>query len=350
MQRSATTSTLAGRAMLSAMLALAPGACRRPAPAQPARPPVTLGERGPAVGLSGGVGLEVITIVLEDQPGDGAAGVAPDQGGAPTGRFFAPFQDLSAGVSEESRDLWRRNGLRVFGVPLSQLDALVDALPVAGRTQRQWIALGPNWTEAVRGPDAGARDIVTLDSGSIRMDAGSMRFLARAWPVPAPDVASATPGPVPAALRVELAPRLVVPRARQRSLAQVLADPAAAQDQRAGQTLTRLAIDLISSGIAIAIVPESSGVTWETAPPSAPKEPGRRADQKNPPQPPPAAPLSEVAPVLVPGNAVGPEAPAPATLGQAMLTDALCTPRRGTRTVIFLVPHPPARFELLPSR
>lgn len=193
-------------------------------------------------------------------------------------REFASRMNGIAGgmapMSSELERLWNEHGLRMVAVASGDLPAAIAALSGGGSGsgigQRQWLGQSPGWVEVVRGPGRGEGAVVALDVERIRLPAGAMRLLARAWLEPVPptkgaggDEQGAAPGAV---LRIDLVTQHMDDRsaAIQKDPLGVNPKSIAAEDQ--GLMFRRLLARLSVAGEqAYLIVSERPGVDWARA-------------------------------------------------------------------------------------
>jgi hypothetical protein len=281
--------------------------------------PITLAERGP------NVGVELVQLLAESTPT-----IASPQGRQPAlPKGIAPAQLFaSAGhaphAAQDALERWRSAGLGVRVVPVADVPQLIARLGLVGPAQQQFVNLGRARFQAARGPILD-REVIALDQGELPVDRAAVRLLVRAWPVPpeASERASAR-----ARIQLELVPDVQPQRA---ALAPLLpsqqGDPA---------LLTRFSLEVaLTESEALVVYPLTPTPTHQ--PSAAPTSPS------------PDEPSSAPTPVIVAHSPIGPDVPALPSLADAILTDALSRPRRGVASVFFVVPHPPARYTLLPN-
>jgi len=342
--------------VLAAAAAGCLGACGGGPAADPGREAVL--EASPVV-LGGQNGLEVQYWVAT---GDGDAMFAA----------FAEFQGAEVPVDEAVRDVLARNGLRLLAVPVDRLSEVQSRLSVIGAVQRQWLGQAPGWIDIATGPLRERGQTIALHDGVLRVGPGRLRILLRGWTVPVPP--GVAPGNRGAAMDVEIVPQHqeMDPRG------ELSLTPRRIAPEDEGLVFTRLAARMRLHGdVAVVIVPERPGVTWEARKEEPPAESQAAPDVAAGPAPRPAPGLGQVSRVEA-GRAapVTPEvtaSPAPAatleqgppsaplpSLGEAMLMSRADLPgpdgavsgrarSRTVRAVVVLVPRVPDRFELLGS-
>lgn len=225
------------------------------------------------------------------------------------------------GVPDATRDELALSGLRLVRVPLSELAALREALPVRGRTDRKWLGQAPWWVEALRGALTG--ETFALQHGRlISLPSGRLRVLARAW---------TAPGPVMRAdVAIQHLPRLteLLPNLAPGDAARSL------EPQKQGpvfeETLMSLEMD---EGYAYLLVCDSPDARW----------PGEE---------PVIDPLTATyaPPVPMDEGVCGPPTTALPSLGERLLRRAATplTNERSMTAVVVLAPRLPERYALLP--
>ncbi len=291
-----------------------------------------------------GAGLELSWWVVDDRkpakpaappPGQKAPQETP-QGAAFLSAIEAVLSEFSAAPLRASQDqllLWRQNGFRIVAVPRDRLPGLRDRLPVIGPDQQEWLGQLHAWTGVVRGPQWDGVAALRTDEGPLPLADGRLRLLARCWTAPGPQVALQDGQSVPSAvLHLDLVPQHEERQTGRRSLTEALENPVLRTTVGQGLVFSRLLLTVELDGTqALLIVPEAPERSWATP----------RADD-------PQAPATPAAGRVVPLPGIGPEAPREPTLGEAMLTDAVSPQNtRRARAVLVLVPHVPARYEIL---
>lgn len=183
---------------LAALLATAP-ACS--GPTSPAPTPRSTSLEPDRLRAERGVGLDVSTLVLRD---DGDRVVSA----------LLPFDAAPTGLDDATRDAWRRTGLRVVAVPADRLASVLAPLSLAGAdsegapltavsvSAQRSLALDGRWAELLKEPGPARARTLLISDRRLRLETGSARLLARAWPEPAPGA-----GGVRAAVRLELVPQ-----------------------------------------------------------------------------------------------------------------------------------------------
>jgi hypothetical protein len=306
-----------------------------------------------------GAGLEMRVWVVDNTPRVVPLALSPNalrryqQQERPTATVEGPgwgaalrnYEGRAVALSQVTQDLWRANGVRVFSVPVRELDGLRDSLRMAGARQERWLGQTPVWTEVIRGPQLASLDAIMMDSGALRVEGGNLRLLLRAWLVPAgagalggsglsgsaevmgPEPLIVEDGMARAALQVEILPQHYVPARGVGGMgaADVFsAGPARVpRAEEEGLVFERLALRamLMEESDALVIVPEVLGVEDE----------GDKGGEG----------VSGV------GVGVGPVPPRGLMFGEALLTD---TPGRGAASAVVmlvLVPRVPQRYSLL---
>ncbi len=107
-------------------------------------------------------------------------------------RALSPYATQAAapgGLSPESLAFLTSHGIRIFAVPVVELEALRLALGAPPRNVNQWLGQAIVWTEAVSGPDQLRGQTIALESERLRLGPGRLRLLARSWISPAPPTA-----------------------------------------------------------------------------------------------------------------------------------------------------------------
>lgn len=256
-------------------------------------------------------GLESRLWVVENRPGVLAGAL---------GAYRSP---ASAGATSEA---WEANGLRVFEIPLDELDHALSSLPTVGPRHRQWMGLLPEWVEVVKGATLASERVVDLDNGPVHIGPGRFRLAARCWVSPAVGAGPEGPG---ARMTLEIVPQILMTDPRAPSTLERLIDgerdaPGSRRDVLAFDRL-RLRVDA-SGDSAIVIVAERPGADWSAAASSRPETEAEG----------------------IPSD-YGPRFPAPPSLGELMLTNRALPDSMGdARIIVILVPRVPERFELLP--
>jgi hypothetical protein len=215
---------------------------------------------------------------------------------------LGPYSDRPVPIPDDLRRAWAASGLRVYAVPRADLDAIELKVRLVAPVQRQWLGEVPAWTNLADGPWSNAAMALYVAGDTVRMEAGRLRLLGRAWSAPI-----ATPeGPAPS-LRVELVPQH---------------EPAQTDQERL----------MVTAGLSKPS--EDRGVRFE-----------RLATG--------FSLTSDDALIVVPTARPGPEEPVqpfrvrPRSLGEAMLAREGTETTARARAVIVLLPHIAERFELL---
>jgi hypothetical protein len=261
---------------------------------------------------------------------DPAGAIAP--GGPPRPglrEVLARYEAQTGALAPSTVALWRSNGLRVMVVPRSELDLLGQSLNRIGPLHTQWLGESPRWTEAMRGPAWSGRVVIGMDNGPLELSAGSMRMLLRAWiapeaggvlsegepPAEGPEAAA----PTRAAVQVELMPQFLPSATGRRESEFGQREPTLLEAREEGVAFPRLGLEtLLTPGSVLVVVPAPAREAWTGASETVAAEDG----------------------------GLGPLEPEPASLGEAMLSDALRSEPRGSRVVLVIVPHAPREFRV----
>jgi len=273
------------------------------------------------------MGLETRLWIIDNTPGILAGSL----------RNFKP-----PAFAENKIDLWKRNGLRVVAVPLTELDSLRESLPTIGPIHRSWLGLLPEWVELVGGTRLNHEQAVRFDSDQSHLGPGQLQLAARCWIEPKITIKeksktdleqSPTPTDAPprAQLHIEIMPQLKMPRTEERALLERLAqgDSIAPASGRDTITFDRLTLPLPADGShAFLIVAENPSADWFA----------------------PASPRPESVLAPSPHHAmIGPTFPPVPTIGDLLLTNRIQPNAvNDARVVLILIPRVPERFELLP--
>lgn len=304
-------------------------------------------------GNSGLVGIRTQWWVVTDD-------VAREAGREPLAAVLAPFESAASPISAATRELWRRNGLRIVAVPRDEIEGIRSRLLFAGPSQEQTHGQLFSWSPLAVGASWQGEARLLLDNGPLELPAGRLRLIARCWVVPgkpAPGVAG-----VPARLNLELVPQHeelrrnrdlfeAAARARDTVGGEVVSgetvpdlatgelrwrEPGAAKDLREdGLVFSRLALSAELDGSAcLIIVAELPNSDWSSlrtpAEPDATR-PGGAAEGESDAED--DAGQTTMAPAL-------------STIGEAMLTDRFSA-TGGRRLVVVLEPGVPDRFRLM---
>ncbi len=304
-----------------ALIALLLSAChRQPAAASPSKSATA----SPVVRGTGS-GLEVWTWTVSDRRVAPAAPPSPDGKPPPPPAVrlvdsredleavLLPYLDRPVPMPDDLRDRWRACGLRIVAVPVSALDHLPDRMRLVGQVQRQWLGELTSWTDIVHSPTFDTKQSAALDTGTMQLDPGRLRILARCWSSPATNDRGSTV----AALRLELVPHhlaKVDPTRQWRAVAGF--EPA-----NEGLRFERLAAGFtLTQSQAFVIVADNPDTDWAHASP--------------PPSDDPAT--------------TGPVPPRASTLGELLLSSPATPTQPRMRAVMVLLLRVPDRFDLLP--
>ncbi len=280
------------------------------------------GDRSPGRGVAGS------SVVREGLASE--VWIVRDPGGDRVAQTLAPFDEdaASAGVMER----WRRSGLRVVRVPLTELEAVRRSLTAGGQVNVRALGETPAWIELFEGPllrEAGVR----LDSGFVRLDAGHPRLLVRAWSEP-----GVRENAIVAQTRIELVPQHhpSAPSTDGLRLGPAREIPPVED----GQVFDRLLLSVLTeTGVAYLIVGEAPEFDWraQVEPSDTGSTEGAEADDAR----------ESVDP---PGKVAFPRSRASMrpTLGEAMLNAASYTGgSRDERAILVLIPPASSSYSLL---
>lgn len=286
-----------------------------------------LGTPRPLAGTRGSlVGLELMTWLVGDPPVGKANTGVPEV-------VLAAYADRPLPFSPEMVQAWRRCGVGVVAVPVSEVVAVRERLAMAGPVQAMQVPLSPRWMTGVTGTRIEGSQLVALDSGLLRLDRAQPRLLVRSWSVPG-EAAKGEPA-VRALAQVQIVPQVAsVSAAPTRRTPSELLNGTANMptDEDAGQLLHRLTLEAACDGAdAFIIYPLLAAAKAEESTDS----PANSAD----------SPPTASAPA--PARTLGPEAPEPPTLGEVLLSDVLAARPQRERTILVIIPHPPREFRLI---
>ncbi len=226
--------------------------------------------------------------------------------------LLAPYLGRPVPIAEEMRQRWQASGLRIIAAPAAHSWPRSVGSRRVGPARRKWLGEPTAWADAVPVARLGEPRPATLAGGTTELEPGRLRLLIRAWVVPI-EQDQGTPR---AGLHVELAPRLdpVIDR-RDRMMA-----VASGQDQPGPRAFASLACSMTTaSDDALVVIPDAPDADWAR----------------------PAAPESDP-------EGYGPQTPRIVSLGELMLSHPGSRTTVRTRALIALVPHTPAKLELLP--
>lgn len=283
----------------------------------------------------GANGLEVLWFVCRDSQASLASALAP--------YLYQPTP-----LSEESLATLRANGLRLVAVPLADMGALRDGLDLVGVTERAWMGWSFAWGEAFRARSLPRGATVVIDDRLVTLPKCGPRLLARCW---------STPTPEGDRVRVELTTQLV-PDSPRIAAFDPLARPApedfSTYELTRGEIVPALSFEAeLQPGFAYLLVPAPPDADWLSIATDA-QERERSGDTLEDNGFEPADVGWDTAGLQ---GVFGPAAPAPLTLGQAMLTswDPFETDDSGSsraprlKAVVALVPRAESRVRLLPK-
>jgi hypothetical protein len=312
-------------ACLGAALALVAGCAPAPRPVRS----VTTAHASPGLHAPA-IGVELAWWVVDDNPFDDrlATGEAPRtiDNARPIAEVFAPYLNRVVPVPREMRERWKANGFRLVSVPRAELEAVREALRLAGPVQQQWVGESPRWMQAMQGPRWGSPQPARLDDGAVTLSPGSLRLLLRCWSGPAlgsasVDTSKLPVGSIPGAVHIEVVPQHSTPFDRG-DIAALLKPRPSLHDE--GALFTRLSLEAsFANDEALLIIPDRPDAEWKIKPDPAPEFGDEMFSQ------------------------VGPPLPSTPTLGELMMTDLVTGGRRNSRVVLVVLPMPPSTFNLL---
>jgi hypothetical protein len=243
-------------------------------------------------------GLEVLWFVCRDEQDSLARALAP--------YLYQPVE-----LPEETAQSLARNGVRIVRVPLADFGAVRSSLRPVGPTERAWLGWSLHWSEAFRARSIAARSTVLFDGDPVTLGSSGSRFIARAWGAPTVDGER---------VRVELATQLLGAEpiiAPFDPLLQV-SNPLdiSAYELRRGEVLDQLAFEAqLEPGFAYFLAPASPDEDWVAI------AEGRSRSEADAEPPAPGFEFAETPRDISDLSRVfGPPAPAPLTIGQAILT------------------------------
>lgn len=298
--------------------------------------PSTSGHTRPLASARGGFeGLELTTWTALD-PASGESKSVPEV-------VLQEYASRPLPFPEESMRAWRACGVGVVSIPAGDVTRVRERMVVASAVQALQVPLSPRWLTAVSGARVESPQVIGLDSGPLRLERGEARLLVRAWAVPGATLVERNANgllrvPTQRALvQVQVSPQMVsdtLARSPTRRTPAELLNGSAGMpmDADAGQLLTRLTLDAsCDGGEAFVFYPLLTSKTE-----AGKTEEGSRAGD---------APAAAASPVQK--RTMGPEAPDLLSLGDVLLTDALAPRPRRERTLLVVLPHPPAEYRLI---
>ncbi len=260
----------------------------------------------------------------------------PAVGQADTGvpeAVLGAYADRPLPFSPDMVKAWQACGLGVVAVPTSEVVTVRERLALVGPVQAMQVPLAPRWMTGVTGTRIEGSQLVTLDSGLLRLDRAQPRLLVRSWSVPG-EAAKGEPA-VRALAQVQIVPQVasVAAAPTRRTPSELLSGTAnMPTDEDAGQLLHRLTLEAACDGADAFIIYPLLAVAKSKESPDA---------AENAPATPPTAPAP------TPARTFGPEAPEPPTLGEVLLSDVVATRPQRERTILVIIPHPPREFRLI---
>lgn len=271
-----------------------------------------------------------------------SASAPPAKNPARLDLILAKYQSNDTGLSDDQLRAWRDNGLRLLAIPTSDLESIRTALRASGPIEHQLLAQSGTWKAAYNGPAWTAPATLQLDNGPLELPAGALRAMVRSWLVPVQASTPATDSPNPrlsstssAAMQIELALQHQESRRPVSDFQAALAIDAPKTLNDEGLVFWRLALSgTLPAGQSYLIVPADPSAEWKASVLDRLVEQG-------------AAKVAAGAPAA-PATVAGPAFPAPPTLGEALLSDAV-RGRSDRRFILVLTPNVPDRFELLPT-
>lgn len=291
-----------------------------PIRAQPALRPVDF--VSPAI-RGGQDGLEVVTLVLRD--------TQPQLLDA-----LAPYLDLPLPIAPDVAQRLQSHGLRMVRMPLADLAGLEARLHPYGVRQREWIGWALDWREAFRGRAITAADRIAIDREQVSLGAGTLRLLARCWTTPI--ILPAEAGPEARnVVRLEMLAQHAAATPNRRPTdpdagLDALLPPSAVFDIRSdGRVFPALSFEAaLVPGQAYLLLALPPDVTTRAASTASPLEIAGLQTEKR---------ASASAPAL------GPSAPLPPTLAEAMLISPSPDSAGEIRAIIALIPRAPEMRE-----
>ncbi|MDY7110358.1 MAG: hypothetical protein SYC29_17145 [Planctomycetota bacterium] len=213
-----------------------------------------------------------------------------------------------------------RNGLRLLRIPADELEALRADLGGTSLNVDSWHGQVCDWRSIVDWPIEATGRALAVDGRVRRFQSGRFRLMIRSWTIPMED------GPY---VRLELQGRYE--RSRPARL-----DRPAARPEYEGRELPAVALDvLLEAGYAYILTGESPSVEWEpgaegSTPPAGDENvtAGPQADDEDEGEVPE-------------GEAIGPAALPPLTIGELLFRPDAAPP---TRRLLVFVPRIPDRF------
>ncbi len=262
--------------------------------------------RAPADAPAAFKGLRLSSWTLDDRTA--TTGKGPTSAELAFARIESHAQrpvPLGAGVV----DAWRREGVRIVAIPRSEADALRAELKLAGPLQQQFFGEVLRWTTVHAGAESEFALLLDQPGGSLRLNAGELRLLARAFVIPG---APTDDGGVHAAMRLDLAvqhfdPTIVRPDSVDLSATR------RPNIEEQGTILRSLSTSAVLDGTDVLVILTQPREAEELPEPSETQGPL-------------PAPLPRV--------------------GDALLTDYSSLPKPHVRTILMLDPIVPSRYEL----
>jgi len=279
------------------------------------------------------IGLEVQWWTITDR-GDAIA------------RALAPYANEPTPLPASVRENWRRNGLRMVRVPALEMDAVLASLPIEDKINRMWLGQTPSWTIAAPGAPWGGERSLLIDGETIRLGAGQLRLLVRAW------ISPTEQAPV---LRTDLALQYL-DRQVSASKQSPLAHARLRRPEREGMIFRTLSAPMeLVDGYAYCIVSEDPDVQWEMVGDDSGVRggdaPARESVEPTLPER-ALSPSTEYAESAFADDAqtLGPEPPGIPLLADALLSRVELLPtRRRSRTIVILSAVLPEDYRLSPA-
>jgi len=251
------------------------------------------------------------------------------------GRALAPYTENESPLADRVRVRWRINGLRMVVVPLEDLNAVLSSLSITDKVNRLWLGQTTTWTVAAPGaPWEGERSLL-IGGETIRMGAGQLRLLTRAWVSPTESAPT---------LRTDVALQYI-DRLNQNPARSPLEPATLPTPEEEGLIFRTLTAPMeLDPGYAYCIVAEDPDVDWAELLPE-----DESAESEEPRLPRRARSPFDHAPPSETGGVLGPAPPGVPLLADALLSTVELLPtRRRARSIVALIPRVPERQRLTP--
>ncbi|MBS0189653.1 MAG: hypothetical protein U0573_09485 [Phycisphaerales bacterium] len=243
-------------------------------------------------------------------------------------RALTGFDQSASPIDRKSFERLSASGLRALVVPASDLDEIASRLHFDGKIEKQSARERSDWSVFVAGKAWSGYVTLRTADGNLALRAGQLRLVGRAWIAPG----AMGEDKIPAVLRIELAGRHVESRDSYGKLEEILNPAVQRPGDLQGLALPSLGLSIeLQAGQALLLIPEDPDLDWDKAarlPNYIEKEPEKNEQEAQ-------------------SQLVGPAIPKTATLGQALLSDALTEFEPRHRAILVLVPRLPAEFRLV---